>query len=975
LGWSSTPIASSRGLRPRRPRRNVGSLCGCGTPRARHRSLRRTHSLQRGIGLLATLVALGCSSSAPPPKPVERVEPKLAAPPEVKPVEGEVHLADIRQLTYDAGENAEAYWSFDGEELIFQSSRDPYKCDQIMRISASADATTRPTLVSTGKGRTTCAYFMPGKDRVVWSSTHEASAECPTPPDMSQGYVWGLFPTYNIYSSDPNGGDMKKLTDTPTYDAEATVCAKDGSIIFTSTRDGDLDLYRMDADGSNVVRLTHELGYDGGAFFSADCEKIVWRASRPTGKAAADYKRLLKQNMVRPSRLEIFVADADGKNARQVTYLGAASFAPYLHPSGERILFSSNYPDPRGREFDIWAINIDGTGLEQITRAEGFDGFPMFSPDGTRLAFASNRNNAEPRQTDVFVARWVDEGTGKGVALPADRFAADVAYLASDELGGRGVGTPGIRKAADFIVKRFKELGVEGGFSRSKYGQAVRVPTSVSVGGKTSLSITRQRVSSDDFVPASFSSSGEATARTAFVGYGIKAPELGHDDYAKARVEGKIAVVRRFVPDTEAFKKPDNQRRYSDMHYKAFTARENGAVGIIFVDSPEVARGARAPEEAPLPPLSLARLKNVGIPAVVVKRSAGDKLLGDRGFRVSMSVELIQKKVTTYNIAGRIPAGGARRPGAVVVGAHYDHLGMGGESSLEPGVSAPHNGADDNASGVAGLLEVARQLAANRDKLSRDVYLVAFTAEEMGLLGANHFVKNLPKAIKASDIVAMLNMDMIGRLRDNTVAAIGGSTAGEWPELVSGACAEAEIRCRIGGDGYGPSDQTAFYAAGAPVLHFFTGAHPDYHKTSDDAASVNAGGGAQVAAAVSGVARAVANRDASLTFKRVAAPLPAGDRRSWGASLGTIPSYSDSGEIPGMLIDGVRPGGAAEKAGIKGGDRITKIGPTQIRNVQDLVYVLQRAKPGERVTVEYSRAGKTYKTQVTYGESSRRPRK
>src|SRR5690606_17890031 len=223
------------------------------------------------------------------------------------------------------------------------------------------------------------------------------------------------------------------------------VCPVDGSIIFTSTRDGDLELYRMDADGNNVVRLTSTPGYDGGAFFSADCKQIVWRASRPTGDALADYRRLLAQNLVRPSRLEIWVADADGSNARQITYLGAASFAPYFHPSGQRVLFSTNYPDPRGREFDIWSIGVDGTGLERITTAEGFDGFPMFSPDGTRLAFASNRNQANPGETDVYVARWVEEGAGAKVETAADRFAADVAYLASDELGGRGVGSPGLR--------------------------------------------------------------------------------------------------------------------------------------------------------------------------------------------------------------------------------------------------------------------------------------------------------------------------------------------------------------------------------------------------------------------------------------------------------------------------------------------------------------------------------------------------
>jgi hypothetical protein len=309
-----------------------------------------------------------------------------------------------------------------------------------------------------------------------------------------------------------------------------------------------------------------------------------------------------------------------------------------------------------------------------------------------------------------------------------------------------------------------------------------------------------------------------------------------------------------------------------------------------------------------------------------------------------------------------------------MIGAHYDHLGLGDQSSLAPDkIGQVHHGADDNASGAAGLIEIARRFTALPQKPERGLLLIAFAGEEIGLLGSAHWVEHPTRPLDQA--VAMLNMDMIGRLRDNTAAAIGGSTAGEWPAIVTAACDGARIRCKIGGDGYGPSDQTAFYAAGAPVLHFFTGAHPDYHKTSDDAAAVNAGGGAQIAAAVAGVAEAVANRGGRLSFKRVEAPLPDGDRRSWGASLGTIPSYSDSGKIPGMLVDGVRPGGAAEQGGLKGGDRITKIGATQVRNVQDLVYVLQRAKPGERVTVEYLRAGKKMKTQVTYQKSRRRGRK
>ena len=322
--------------------------------------------------------------------------------------ERETRLSDVRQLTFGA-ENAEAYWSPDGSELIFQSNRAPYQCDQIYRMSVSDPAAL--TLVSTGHGRTTCGYFTADNDRLIFSSTHAADAQCPAPPDRSQGYVWPIHDTYQIYSAARDGSDLIALTDTEAYDAEATVCPVDGSIVFTSTRDGDLDLYRMDADGGNVRRLTDAPGYDGGAFFSPDCSMIVWRASRPSGETLEDYRALLADGLIRPGELEIFVANADGSEPRQVTRLGGANFAPFFFPDGQRIIFSSNHHDPAGREFDLFSVDVNGADLERITYVPGFDGFPMFSPDGRQLAFGSNRNQGQSGETDVYVADWV-AGTG-----------------------------------------------------------------------------------------------------------------------------------------------------------------------------------------------------------------------------------------------------------------------------------------------------------------------------------------------------------------------------------------------------------------------------------------------------------------------------------------------------------------------------------------------------------------------------------
>ncbi len=356
----------------------------------------------------AVLLAPACSKT-PPAAPAAGGSAETAAaeyPLRVlQPEPGEKHFGELHMLT-DGGENAEAYFSFDGSKLIFQSTRPPYSCDQIFTMNLDGSGV---KLVSTGTGRTTCAYFYPDDAHIVYASTHLAGADCPPPPDKSRGYVWALYPTYDLFRANADGTGLVRLTDNPGYDAEATVSPRGDRIVFTSTRDGDLDIYTMKLDGTDVRRLTDTLGYDGGPFFSPDGTKIVYRAYHPTTpEEVEDYTNLLRQNLIRPSKLEIWVMDADGGNKRQVTNLGAASFAPFFHPSGEKIIFSSNHGDPSGREFDLWMVNLDGTGLEQITFSEGFDGFPMWAPDGKTFVFGSNRYNSAPNETNIFVTTWKD---------------------------------------------------------------------------------------------------------------------------------------------------------------------------------------------------------------------------------------------------------------------------------------------------------------------------------------------------------------------------------------------------------------------------------------------------------------------------------------------------------------------------------------------------------------------------------------
>jgi len=316
---------------------------------------------------------------------------------------GASHLANIRQLT-DGGSNAEAYWSPDGKRLIFQSTRPPYDCDQIFIMNADGS---NPHLVSTGKGATTCAYFLADNRHIVYASTHEADEKCPVRPDRSKGYLWGVFAGYDIFLATDSGQILKKLTNTPGYDAEATVNWKTGRIVYTSLASGDLDLWTMKADGSAKKQITQSLGYDGGAVFSRDGKQLVWRAGYPKDAAqTAKYKELLADNLTAPMKMELMVSNADGTGKKQITNFGCASFAPTFTPDGKKILFASNKQECDSRKFELYLINVDGTGLEQVTTFGGFTSFPEFSPDGKTLVFCSDKDAKERYEFNIFTAKW-----------------------------------------------------------------------------------------------------------------------------------------------------------------------------------------------------------------------------------------------------------------------------------------------------------------------------------------------------------------------------------------------------------------------------------------------------------------------------------------------------------------------------------------------------------------------------------------
>ncbi len=361
------------------------------------------------ILLLAAIAAVSCQNS---PSEAEADGASGATWVSELNYEGEDHFYGMRQLT-DGGDNAEAYFSFDGSQLTFQSNAEKWgnECDQIYAFDWNQDTILEeaPARISNGLGRTTCAYFMPGDTTILYASTFTGDSACPAVPERGEGgaYVWPIYEDFDIYVSDLEGNLLDTLISGPGYDAEATVSPDGTKIVFTSTRSGDLELYVCDIDGSNIVQVTSGLGYDGGAFFSPDSKKLVFRSSRPTSEDEVEkYKDLLAQGLVEPTEMELYTCNIDGSELTQVTQLGQANWAPYYHPSGEKIVFSSNHHSERGFPFNLFMINTDGTGLQQISFDTAFDSFPMFSPDGKKLVFASNRNNGGGRATNLFIVDW-----------------------------------------------------------------------------------------------------------------------------------------------------------------------------------------------------------------------------------------------------------------------------------------------------------------------------------------------------------------------------------------------------------------------------------------------------------------------------------------------------------------------------------------------------------------------------------------
>jgi Tol biopolymer transport system component len=931
-------------------------------------------------------------------------------------------LSNTRQLTFEGKRSGEGYFSPDGKALIFQSERDPENpFYQIFILDLETGDTHR---VSPGLGKTTCALFRPGSDEVLFASTHlDANARSKQKAELDfrasgkeRRYSWDYDERMDIFISRRNGSDIHRVTSAPGYDAEGAFSPDGKKIVFCSLRDAyptnklstaDLkrletdpayfgDIYIMNADGSGVQRLTHEPGYDGGPFFSPDGHRIVWRHFDTNGVIA-----------------DVFTMRTDGSDKRRITDFKCMSWAPYFHPNGQYLIFTANKLG--FANFELFIVDAAGTREPmRVTFTDGFDGLPVFSPDSKKLAWTSGRG-AEGK-SQIFIADWnhvaalaaLDVAASRGAETSrasstpvAEAFAPlklsnDVAYLASEKLEGRSTASKGAQLAADFLAERSRAAGLQPlgdsntFFHRFEFNSGVRVLTN-----QNSLALQHDKGAfrfevEEDFRPLAFSDNGSAQGEVVFVGYGLsvsgKAGE-GYDSYAGLNVSNKIVLALRYVPEEVEPKRRQELNRYAGLRYKAMIARERGAKAVLFVTGPNSPNsGALTSGESDSSMAGsgiLAASVTSNVVAQIFAASGRDLKKAqsdldkenphaDSGFTLSnatvqLSLAVEHLKKSDRNVLAFIPPHSASRE-VVLVGAHYDHLGFGESGAMARAGEEKkiHFGADDNASGTALALALAEHLAAERAKnpstFSRGVLFAFWSGEEVGVIGSSKFADHSP--VPLSNIVACVNFDMVGRLRENKLMLQGVGSSPAWKRLIEKRNVAAGFNVVLQEDPYLPTDVTPFYSRGIPVLNFFTGSQDDYHRPTDTADKLDYAGMERIAKLARGILLDLVSTNARPEYAKVASTHgDGGGRETLRAYLGTIPDYAT--EVQGVKLSGVRGGSPAEKAGLKGADIIVEFGGQKIANIYDYTYALDAAKIGRPVQVVVMRDGQRISVSVT----------
>jgi hypothetical protein len=858
---------------------------------------------------------------------------------------------------------------------------------------------------------------------VLFASTHldsEAKAKQKAELDFrasgrQRRYSWDYDEQMDIFSAKRNGSQIQRLTTSPGYDAEGAYSPDGGLIVFCSLRDAyptnkltveELkrletdpawfgEIYLMTADGSNPRRLTHTPGYDGGPFFSPDGQRIVWRRFDETGVNA-----------------DVYTMKLDGSEVTRVTDFGAMSWAPYFHPSGKYLIFTANKLG--FSNFELFVANADGRSEPiRVTFTEGFDGLPVFSPDGRKLCWTSGRT--PDGKSQLFIADWNHSLASEQLRSRPQRvlsnarslvpeislsdLRADVAYLASEELEGRATGTKGARLAAEFIAEQFAAAGLKPAGTNTTFFQPFEFNAGVRViPNANTLTVAGENLAAvfaveHDFRPLSFTANARAEGEVVFAGYGLAVPGKsgeGYDSYAGVNVSNKIALVLRYVPEDVDTKRRAELNRYAGLRYKAMLARDHGAKAVLFVTGPN------SPNAGELAGLNFdSSLAGSGIVAASVSSNVVNSLLAGSGrnlkalqsaldkedphaesgfvlpkMKVNIATAIEHLKKSDRNVVAAIPpANISGRNEYILVGAHYDHLGhgeSGGAMQRAGEEHAIHYGADDNASGTAAVLELAGALAKERaekpEQFQRGILFALWSGEEIGLIGSSQFAERPPLAL--SNMVAYVNFDMVGRLRDNKLSLQGVGSSTVWRKLIEKRNVAAGFNVALQEDPYLPTDTTPFYSKQVPVLNFFTGSHDDYHRPTDKPDTLDYDGLERITKFARAILSDLAGSTERPDYLVVArSDSGGGSRENLRAYLGTIPDYAT--EAAGVKLSGVRGGGPAEKAGMKGGDIVVEFGGKKIANIYDYTYAMDAVKIGQPVPVVVVRDGQRITLTVT----------
>ncbi len=925
-------------------------------------------------------------------------------------------ISSPRQITFVGPKSGEGYFSADGSKMIFQSERT--EANPFYQMFLLDFPTGKVTQLSPGNGKTTCGWIHPSMKKAMWSSTHQDPQWKKKKEEelanrqkaVKAKYSWNFDETYDIYESDLKGKSVKKLTKEKGYDAEGSY-SPDGNWIayasnahaYTSTLSdedkkvfeqdpsGQMDIYIMKSNGQGKKRLTTTLGYDGGPFFSADGKKITWRRFSPNGMTA-----------------EIYTMNVDGSAQKQITQMNAMSWAPFFHPSGDYIIFGSSI---LGHEnFELFMIDTEGKHQPvRVTFDDGFDGLPAFHPRGDQLSWTHRNDKGE---SQIMLASWNDTEARRLLGLPHRMVQAQelnpkiaiedaqkiIRYMSSPELGGRPTSGPQEKAFTEALISLFKAWGLQGGSPKGEFIHEFEFTSGVSLGGKNSMRILREKKPevvleiTRDFIPTSTSASGNfPETEIVFAGYGLKIPSTqdrpAYDSYKNLNVKGKWVALLRDFPEKA---NPDLRHQMLNLslpQHKVTVAKNEGALGVIFVNGYQ--NGLKE---------NFSQLKFEGtlsdnsIPVLKVKTAIFEKMIDKHnlktyekpdnpdvavegfdipGVKVKAEIELNMQKSKGHSVIARLPVGKASKS-AILIGAHGDHLGTGQfGASLAKGNEQGqfHPGADDNASGVAGVLELAHHFAAqkkaNPRSLKKDLYFAVWSGEEVGVLGSSQFVKDWgPKFNKTFE--AGLNMDMIGRLRERLYVQ-GVGSGDHWTKLSEEVSLRTAMPMSLQDDPYVPSDSMTIYVGGQiPSITFFTGAHSEYHSPRDTENLINYEGWQKSVEVVKTYAQLLADSSTRLVnYRKVEGKaVNRGAQRSYRLYLGTIPDYSQEG-VKGVRISGVSKGSPAEKAGLKDKDVIVEFSGTKIENIYDYVYQLQTGKPSVETSIKVKRGDATQELKIT----------